>query len=142
MSTFPDGYLAATWTAMEDIEPDAGPLTYYPGSHRMPWQFSNDCGIGLDEVRADYNAAYEAKYEPSVQRTIRDNELEPRTFLARKGDVLIWHHNLIHEGSPRSHPSRTRKSIVCHYFARGAFCYHDISGAWAQPTFKRRRWRG
>nr|WP_321984985.1 hypothetical protein [uncultured Lichenicoccus sp.] len=30
-ATYPLGYLAATWTAFEDIHPDSGPLVYYPG---------------------------------------------------------------------------------------------------------------
>ena len=28
--------LIVTWIALEDCRPDAGPLIYYPGSHRFP----------------------------------------------------------------------------------------------------------
>jgi len=40
--------------------------------------------------------------------------LEKRHFLAKKGDVLVWHADLVHGGSPGSH-LMTRKSIVTHY---------------------------
>ena len=46
MTTYPIGYLSACWIAFEDIHPDSGPLVYYPGSHRLPYIFSQDVGIG------------------------------------------------------------------------------------------------
>ena len=42
--------------------------------------------------------------------------------------MLIWHANLLHGGSPVKDPKRTRKALVCHFFARGAVCYHDLTG--------------
>jgi ectoine hydroxylase-related dioxygenase (phytanoyl-CoA dioxygenase family) len=34
-------FLAASWVALEDVHPDAGPLFYYPRSHRLiePYDF-------------------------------------------------------------------------------------------------------
>jgi hypothetical protein len=52
MTTYPLGYLTASWTAFEDIHPDCGPLEYYPGSHRLPYLFSDDVGISEDDFRA------------------------------------------------------------------------------------------
>jgi hypothetical protein len=46
MTTYPLGYLAAAWVAFEDIHPDSGPLVFYPGSHRWPYIFSQEVGIG------------------------------------------------------------------------------------------------
>ena len=46
---------------------------------------------------------------------------------AKKGDVLVWHANLLHGGMPVVHPALTRKSMVAHYFAEGVICYHEIS---------------
>jgi ectoine hydroxylase-related dioxygenase (phytanoyl-CoA dioxygenase family) len=54
--------------------------------------------------------------------------LKQSVFLPKKGDVLLWHGNLIHAGSPRKDLSLSRRAIVLHYFARGAVCYHDLSG--------------
>jgi len=38
-------------------------------------------------------------------------------FFPRRGDVLIWHGNLPHEGTAVRDPRRTRKSYVTHYTA-------------------------
>jgi hypothetical protein len=63
-----------------------------------------------------------------VQKAIVDNGLQPKYFLARKGDVLFWHANLFHGGSPISNPDSSRRALVCHYFAEGCTCYHDYTG--------------
>jgi hypothetical protein len=60
---------------------------------------------------------------------IAENGLKPEYFLAKRGDVLIWHANLLHGGSPRQNTLRTRKALVCHFFAKGCVCYHDYSGS-------------
>lgn len=39
-------------------------------------------------------------------------------FYARKGDVFIWHANLIHGGNPVLGPKFIRKIMVLHYFMR------------------------
>ncbi len=52
---------------------------------------------------------------------------EPRHFTARAGDVLFWHHNLLHGGSPIARPDSTRRSLVAHYFARDVLCYHEVT---------------
>ncbi|MEA2145678.1 MAG: hypothetical protein QOG59_1265, partial [Solirubrobacteraceae bacterium] len=41
--------------------------------------------------------------------------LRDRSFLAHKGDVLIWSADLAHGGSPITDPELTRKSLVGHY---------------------------
>jgi ectoine hydroxylase-related dioxygenase (phytanoyl-CoA dioxygenase family) len=40
--------------------------------------------------------------------------LTKQVFAAKKGDVLIWHSDLIHGGHPVSQDI-TRKSVVTHY---------------------------
>jgi hypothetical protein len=60
MTAYPRGYLVANWIAFEDIAPGSGPLEFYPGSHRLPYVLSRECGIGVDEGRASY-ISYHAK---------------------------------------------------------------------------------
>lgn len=128
MTTYPLGYLAASWIACEDIHPDSGALMYYPGTHRLPYVFSHEVGLSPDEFRQHGYAAVEAKYEPYIETLLANSRFERHVFTPAKGDVLIWHANLLHGGSPRRDLRHSRKSLVGHYFARGAFCYHDLSG--------------
>jgi len=125
MSTFPLGGLAAAWVALEDITPGNGPLHYYPGSHRLPYYLNADYAnegtawlIGDKEYTA---------YEATIAQKIAEAGIEKQIFLARKGDVFIWHANLMHGGEPHSDKAQTRKSMVFHYFSRAHICYHEIT---------------
>jgi len=124
MSTYPVGYLAANWVAYEDVDPDSGPLVYYPGSQKLPYLMSEDLGMPAE---SDY-ASYHSHYEPAVQALIAERGLKAHHFLPKKGDVLLWHANLLHGGSPVKNPRLSRKALVCHFFAKGAVCYHDLTG--------------
>lgn len=128
MTTYPVGYLTAAWIAFEDIHPDSGPIVYYPGSHRLPYLSSRALGLPADDFRKRGYAGYFEKYEPAIQALIAEQGLVANVFLPEKGDVLLWHGNLIHAGSPRRSLAFSRKAVVLHYFARGAVCYHDLSG--------------
>lgn len=125
MSTEPQGYLIAAWIALEDIGPDQGPLVYYPGSHRLPYLTAKDYDSGNSSllIGAHSNRAFEDK----VASLIEEHQFTPQYLLAGAGDVLIWHANLLHGGSPILRPGATRRSMVAHYFAEGAICYHEIS---------------
>ncbi|GAC1658376.1 MAG: hypothetical protein NVS4B13_01220 [Candidatus Elarobacter sp.] len=127
MTTYPLGYLAGAWIAFEDIHPDSGPLVYYPRSHRLPYLLSRDVGISAEDFAVSGYRTYHDRYEPALAETLAREGLEPRTFDARNGDVLLWHGNIVHAGSPRRDPLRSRKALVCHYFADGCVCYHDLA---------------
>lgn len=129
MTTYPLGYLAASWTACEDIDTSSGPLVYYPGSHRLPYVFSHDIGISADEFRDRGYLPYHERYEPRIAELIAAHGLEPRYFTPRKGDVLMWHGNMLHGGSPRAHTGTSRRALVCHYFASGCVTYHDLAAS-------------
>jgi phytanoyl-CoA hydroxylase len=98
--------LVASWIALEDVRSDAGPLSLWPGSHRLrPF---------------DFGGTYHYSPEKEGQHTSYVAEQASRfpefRFMARKGDVLLWHALLVHGGSPIDDRSRTRKSMACHYF--------------------------
>ena len=125
MTTYPLGYLIAVWIALEDTNPDNGPLFYYPGSHRLPYLLNNDFNEGttlLTLGKKDYG-----DYEDRIEEVIQKNQLEKEVFLARKGDILIWHANLIHGGLPVKDPGQTRRSMVIHYYAKDVIKYHEIT---------------
>jgi ectoine hydroxylase len=125
MSTFPQGYLIAVWLALEDISFEQGPLSYYEQSHQLPYLTNDDYDNSSSRFLLDGNA--NKKYEAKVQQLIDTNLLQKKIFTAKKGDVFIWHGNLIHAGEPMLNPALTRKSVVAHYYAEGVICYHEIS---------------
>jgi ectoine hydroxylase-related dioxygenase (phytanoyl-CoA dioxygenase family) len=66
-------------------------------------------------------------YETKIEQLIQQHNLQSHYFHAKKGDVLIWHANLLHGGSVIKNAALTRKSMVGHYYANGVLCYHEIS---------------
>jgi len=126
MTTEPVGYLVATWMALEDITPQSGPLHYYPGSQKLPYilgedfdHSSNAFAIGDDLY---------GNYEKKIAALIEEKKLKKEIFLAKKGDLLVWHANLLHGGEPVTDEHSTRKSLVTHYFCKGdIICYHEIT---------------
>lgn len=86
MTPCPLGYLAG-WMAFEDIHADAGPLEFYPGSHLLPYVFSHHLGISAEDMQRDGYATYRARYEPLMQKLIRDHTLQPHYFEAKKGHL-------------------------------------------------------
>ena len=111
-------HFAATWIALEDVTLGAGELFYLVGSHRFPdflyhgryksvaeaRRMVGPEGLG-EEVRRHLN---------SLVENARARGIEKTPFAAKKGDVLVWHADLVHGGNPVSQ-SVTRKSIVTHY---------------------------
>ena len=101
--------MLATWIALEDCSLDAGPLIYYPGSHKLkPYCFSHG---GLHAVREEM-----PQCQRYIQAELEKHDLRPQKFAARAGDVFIWHAQLLHGGSEINNLKLTRKSIVTHYF--------------------------
>lgn len=125
MTTEPQGYLIATWTALEPVHADNGPLFYYPGSHRLPYITSEDFDSG--NTRWTLGKYRNEHYENKIEELIATHALPRKEFHAQPGDVLIWHANLLHGGSPIRKPGATRRSMVAHYFCEGVICYHEIS---------------
>lgn len=106
-----------------------------PGSHRLPFLSSRDVGISVDDFRQRGYGVFEERYEPRVKRLVDERSLAPHHFLGKRGDTLIWHTNLLHGGSARTDVEKPRRSVVCHFFAQGSICYHDLAGTLA--TFGR-----
>ncbi len=125
MTTYPLGYLIAVWVALEDTNENNGPLFYYPGSHRLPYLLNADFNEG--ETALALGKKVYTDYEDRLEGSIREMRLEQKVFFAKKGDVFIWHANLIHGGMPVLDPALTRKSMVIHYYARDVIKYHEIT---------------
>jgi ectoine hydroxylase-related dioxygenase (phytanoyl-CoA dioxygenase family) len=151
MSTRPEHQLVGVWVACEDVLDEAGPLVYYPGSHKIPTpnieeRYAKTGALVSSEIEsreAELRAAYEERMKLTGQSLFKcvfydrwssdlDRELErggyePERFLADKGDLIVWHANLVHGGTPVSDPRRTRKSLVAHYLTRRVTRYTDMN---------------
>ncbi len=131
------GRLAASWIALEDVLPGAGPLRLYPASHLIPrFVFSGGSFHARNEEMARCGAYFQEELDSRSSR--------PRSIYARTGDLVIWHADLLHGAEPIADFTLTRKSMVAHYFGltdcfRGGYKINGSEGArWlrrrAQPT--------
>jgi hypothetical protein len=125
MTTEPEGYLIAAWTALESTDKANGPLFYFPGSHTLPYITCQDYDSGNSRWLIG-EQSYK-RYEDKIEELIKEYDFKPVYFHGNPGDVFIWHANLLHGGAPIDDPSRTRKSMVAHYFCEDVICYHEIS---------------
>jgi len=119
-SSLPERFMCGVWLAMEDIGPEAGPLFYLPGSHRWP-TLSNSL-IG----RRGFSSELHSAQDPFAQgwKALREayGTVE-ETFIARKGQALIWSANLLHGGSYQADRNQTRWSQVTHYYFDNCIYY-------------------
>lgn len=105
-----ENQMLATWIALDDVTDDNGPLVYVPGSHKLPpHRFSNGKVNAVTEEVAGASL--------SIQKRMEELGLRREKFLAKRGDVLIWHSNLMHGGEAIRDRSATRTSIVTHYLS-------------------------
>lgn len=119
-SCLPEKFMCGVWLAMEDIHPDAGPLFYYPGSHR--WPVMSNALVGRRGYETSLGSAQDP-FEEAWRALCAAQDAHPSTFLARKGQALIWCANLLHGGSAQTDPRRTRWSQVTHYYFEDCIYY-------------------
>jgi hypothetical protein len=121
---YPHDFLIGAWIACEDVTPDSGPLVVSPGSHRagMFPGFDDYPQTNLRTADAAQSAAYQTWIDELATHYPRHE------FLARKGDILLWHGMLIHGGVPVARRGTTRKSFVLHFTVRGADRAREVRG--------------
>jgi len=125
MTTYPLGGLLGVWIALEDVDESNGALHYIPKSHKLPYFLNSDYdneGSFLKIGRKSYKA-----YEEFLEEKVKELDLKKEIFRAKKGDLLIWHANILHGGEPHLDKSKTRKSLVYHYFDENSICYHEVT---------------
>jgi hypothetical protein len=113
--TTPIATLYAAWIALEDIAAESGPLSFVPKSHRLPYLPLNTGDI----IFHDPKATTESKdaHMADLKRQLEEKGLAEKKFLAKRGEILIWHGSLVHGGSPVTNPEKTRQSFVLHFDA-------------------------
>lgn len=125
MTTYPLGGLLGVWIALEDIDENNGALHYIPGSHKLPYFLNSDYdneGNAFKIGKQSYKA-----YEEFLENKVKELGLKKEIFRAKKGDLLVWHANILHGGEPHLDKERTRKSLVYHFFDENSVCYHEVT---------------
>jgi ectoine hydroxylase-related dioxygenase (phytanoyl-CoA dioxygenase family) len=108
--------LAASWIALEDIREGSGELMYYERSHRLPeYKFSGAYKHWNPERDGDEQ---HGEWATLLNVNAEKLGMPRRTFVPKKGDVLIWSADLVHGGAPPTDESLTRRSLVGHYCPR------------------------
>lgn len=119
-SSLPERFMCGVWLAMEDVSPDAGPLFYFPGSHR--WPIVTNALIGRRGYGSPLTSAQDP-YGPSWNALREAHGAQEDVFLPQKGQALIWCANLLHGGSRQNDPRLTRWSQVTHYYFEDCIYY-------------------
>ena len=110
----PQGFMCGVWIPLDDVEPDSGPLIYFPGSHRLDYHSAGSLGLSPEQVAAEPHP--QRFFESVWQRDVGLHGLQAEQFLPRRGEVLIWHANLLHGGAPVLNRQARRWSQVVHYY--------------------------
>lgn len=118
-NTLPPRFMCGVWVALEDVTEENGPLFYLPGSHRLPQLYPEDFDLGRQTPDEFVNT----HYGTYLEHLMSAHGIARQTFLAKKGDAVIWASNVVHGGMPRLDPKRTRWSQVTHYFFADCVCY-------------------
>ncbi|MEM9255386.1 MAG: phytanoyl-CoA dioxygenase family protein [Pseudomonadota bacterium] len=108
---------AATWIALEDVTIGAGELFYYVGSHLFPdFLYGGRYKSIAEAERNGYTVERDEiqQHVSSLVNRAQEAGMTKQLFAAKKGDVLVWHADLVHGGNPVS-KAITRKSFVTHY---------------------------
>jgi len=107
LDTDPRGHLIAAWVALEDIDGQGGSFHVYSGSHK-----------NVNDEWKNYN------HDQFIQWILKAKKKYSKIPMhLKKGDVLLWHPNLIHGSSDQEVNGFSRKSLTAHYhpisFKRG-----------------------
>lgn len=106
--------MLAAWIPLETVTLDAGPLHYYPGSHKIPpYLFSHG---KTNAISSELPGFYQY-----IEKELTKRSIEKTTLTAEAGDLFIWHAQLLHGGSPITQAQKTRRSLVVHYFRQNEY---------------------
>jgi len=120
--TEPQRWMVGTWTALQDMTEDCGPLTVIPGSHK--WPHYNFQSLNLPVV--EYGEQFEnyAEYENFLIQLCESMDSKKKQWLGKKGHCIIWASNLLHGGAPIINPNSTRYAQATHFYFEGCKHYY------------------
>jgi len=105
-----NNYIGA-WVAVEDVSYETGPFQLIPKSHT--WDINKHDAYSREGNGETRDGKW---YNFEIEKQIEKNtKVEYFTFLAQKGDLLIWHGNLLHRALTPVNKMATRKAVIGHY---------------------------
>lgn len=105
-----NNYIGA-WVAAENVHEQAGPFQLIPKSHK--WEFDKHSVYFGENSGEIIDGRWVNTY---LQKEIESHsDQEPFTFLGKKGDVLIWHGNLLHRALIPTDKTIMRRAVIGHY---------------------------
>lgn len=152
-STKPAGKYLGVWLALDDVDDENGPLRVTPASHVL-------LPINVEEMAAEIfpdpinipSMSMEGwnVYQAAVQRQAREKGLVQKNVHVKRGDVIIWHPEMLHGGAPHVNKARSRRSLVMHVTPVGVPVYHiDVffnpskkvptKAGWGYEEFQKRK---
>jgi len=115
-NSVPARFMCGVWIALEDVGADAGPLHYYPGSHKLPIYERHQLPDGTDY----------AAYEDFVAEMMASHGFKREIATLKRGQAFLWSANLFHGGTERQNPKATRLSQVTHYYFQDCAYYTPL----------------
>ena len=138
--TQPERWMVGTWTALQDMTDDCGPLNIVPGSHK--WPHYNFQHLNLPVVEFGNQFDNYAEYENFLVHLVQSMNGNLKKWLGTKGQTLIWASNLLHGGAPITNPDSTRYAQATHFYFEGCNHYYSpmfsdtVNGIYAEKNLK------
>lgn len=106
----PPDKLVSVWTALCDIGPENGGLTFFPGSHKLG-------ELPIERLTPTAHTGQNRSAE--AIRTVMPAGLERLQPSVKKGTSFFFHSLIIHESSANATRDRFRYSFLATYIGRG-----------------------
>lgn len=112
-----NSHYAAVWMALDDIHPDSGPFEFVPGSHRWPLLRREKVLARMRREDRDENWPRRSQdfVSAAMEAERQRRGLQCKQFIAKRGDVLVWHGRLMHRGTAPATPGMERRALIAHY---------------------------
>lgn len=106
-----NGEMVVSSIFLENVGHEVGPVRIFPKSHFIPpYRFSDgNIFVGAKGSEMPDAKAY-------IQKEFAERNIQETIITGEIGDVLLWHGQLYHGGTPIKNHTLTRRSLVTHYW--------------------------
>ncbi|MFM0733404.1 phytanoyl-CoA dioxygenase family protein [Paraburkholderia sediminicola] len=115
--TEPEHLHMGLWFALEDTDDQNGPLTLVPKAHALPELDREKILRSVyqpgDEIDPHSLELWDT-YQAELRKQCEQAGLAEEAILVRKGDVVVWHPDMLHGEARAADPLRTRHALVMH----------------------------